>query len=78
MLHLFFTSKTRFRLLIKFFINTANLGHMCGIAKELNQLANAIRKELTNRRETRYVVKDASQSRISYNIRPRCSNLRNA
>ena len=44
MLETLITSKTRIRILVKFFINTANNGHLRGLAEEMNESTNAIRK----------------------------------
>jgi len=60
------TSKTRVRLLVKFFINVANNGHLRGLAEEFNESTNAIRKELNNLEEAGYLKKEAVQNRISY------------
>ena len=38
------TSKTRLRLLIKFFISQANRGYLNGLATEMGESTNAIRK----------------------------------
>ena len=48
MLETLITSKTRLRVLIKFFINAANNAHMRGLADEMHESTNAIRKELNN------------------------------
>ena len=48
MLDSLITSKTRLRMLIKFFINTANKGYLNGLANEFNESTNSIRKELNN------------------------------
>ena len=40
------TSKTRLRLLLKFFISEANRGYLNGLASEMGESTNAIRKEL--------------------------------
>ncbi|MGK6352524.1 ArsR family transcriptional regulator [Parapedobacter sp. DT-150] len=66
MLDSLITSKTRLRLLVKFFINTANRGHMRGLAEEFNESTNAIRKELNNLSEAGYLDKQAEQNRVSY------------
>lgn len=78
MLDSIITSKTRLRLLVKFFVNTANRGHMRGLAEEFNESTNAIRKELNNLSEAGYLEKKAEQNRVSYraNIRhPLFGNL---
>lgn len=66
MLDSLITSKTRLRLLVKFFINAANRGHMRGLAEEFNESTNAIRKELNNLSEAGYLEKEAQQNRVSY------------
>ena len=40
------TSKTRLRLMIKFFISQANRGYLNGLATEMGESTNSIRKEL--------------------------------
>lgn len=67
MLETLITSKTRIRILIKFFINAANNSHLRGLADEMNESTNAIRKELNNLSEAGYLEKKASQNRIFYN-----------
>ena len=44
MLDSLITSKTRLRLLIKFFISQANKGHLNGLANEMGESANSIRR----------------------------------
>jgi len=66
MLDSLITSKTRLRLLVKFFINAANQGHMRGLAEEFNESTNAIRKELNNLSEAGYLEKQTIQNRIAY------------
>jgi predicted transcriptional regulator len=66
MLESLITSKTRIRILVKFFINTANKGYLRGLAEEMNESTNSIRKELNNLEEAGYLQKEAVQNRISY------------
>jgi hypothetical protein len=66
MLDSLITSKTRLRLLVKFFINAGNRGHMRGLAEEFNESTNSIRKELNNLSEAGYLEKEAEQNRVSY------------
>ena len=66
MLETLITSKTRVRILVKFFINAANFGHLRGLAEEMNESTNAIRKELNNLSEAGYLEKKASQNKVSY------------
>jgi len=42
MLERIITSKTRLRLLVKFFVNAANQAHMRGLADEFGESTNAI------------------------------------
>ena len=46
MLDSLITSKTRLRLLIKFFLNIANKGYLNGLANEFGESTNSVRKEL--------------------------------
>lgn len=66
MLETLITSKTRVRILVKFFINAANKGYLRGLAEELHESTNAIRKELNHLSEAGYLEKEAIQNRISY------------
>src|SRR6478736_4438762 len=71
MLETLITSKTRIRLLVKFFINVANNGHLRGLAEEFNESTNAIRKELNHLTEAGYLEKEAVQNKISYKANTR-------
>jgi hypothetical protein len=62
----FITSKTRIRLLIKFFTNISNAGYLRVLATEMNENTNAIRKELNNLSKAGYIVRDASESKVMY------------
>ena len=66
MLETLITSKTRLRVLIKFFINAANNGYLRGLAEEMDESTNSIRKELNNLSEAGYLEKETIQNRISY------------
>lgn len=66
MLDSIITSKTRLRLLVKFFINAANEGHLRGLAAEFNESTNAIRKELNNLSEAGYLQKENIQNKVQY------------
>ena len=57
MLNQLITSKTRLRLLIKFFISQANRGYLNGLANEFNESTNSIRKELNHLSEAGYLEK---------------------
>jgi hypothetical protein len=66
MLDVLITSKTRLRLLVRFFISASNQGHLRGLAEEFNESTNAIRKELNHLSEAGYLKKEAVQNRIRY------------
>jgi hypothetical protein len=67
MLDSLITSKTRLKMLIKFFVNTANKGYLNGLANEFNESTNSIRKELNNLSDAGYLVKVKSDNKIIYN-----------
>ncbi|MDB2354991.1 ArsR family transcriptional regulator [Flavobacteriaceae bacterium] len=67
MLDSLITSKTRLRMLVKFFINTANKGYLNGLANEFNESTNSIRKELNNLSAAGYLIKVKSDNKVIYN-----------
>ncbi|ESU27271.1 PaaX family transcriptional regulator [Flavobacterium limnosediminis JC2902] len=71
MLDTLITSKTRVRLLVKFFMNVANEGYLRGLAEEFNESTNAIRKELNHLTEAGYLEKEAIQNKITYKANSR-------
>ncbi|WP_445720511.1 ArsR family transcriptional regulator [Flavobacterium sp.] len=66
MLNSLITSKTRLRLLIKFFINVANTGYLRGLAAEMEENTNAIRKELNNLSEAGFILREEVDSKVIY------------
>lgn len=60
------TSKTRLRLLIKFFISQANRGYLNGLANEMGESTNAIRKELNHLQSAGYLKKIKVDNKIEY------------
>jgi hypothetical protein len=66
MLDSLITSKTRLRILLKFFVNAANEAHMRGLAGEFGESTNAIRKELNNLSEAGYLEKEVVGKQINY------------
>ena len=66
MLNQLITSKTRLRLLIKFFISQGNRGYLNGLATEFNESTNAIRKELNHLSAAGYLDKSKEGNRVSY------------
>ncbi len=66
MLENLITSKTRLRLLVKFFINVANEGYLRGLASEMQESTNAIRKELNNLSDAGYLTRNDDNQKITY------------
>ena len=66
MLNKLITSKTRLRLLIKFFVNQANRGYLNGLAAEFNESTNSIRKELNHLSEAGYLEKYKDNNKFGY------------
>lgn len=60
------TSKTRLKLLIKFFVSQANTGYLNGLAKEMDGSTNKIRKELNHLEEAGYLNKIKVDKIIQY------------
>ena len=66
MLEALITSKTRLRMLIKFFIGTSNKGYLNGLANEFKESTNSIRKELNNLSQSGYLLKKRENNKIIY------------
>ncbi|MHC8947807.1 ArsR family transcriptional regulator [Sphingobacterium hungaricum] len=66
MLETLITSKTRLKLLIKFFVSSTNTGYLRGIAEEFNESTNSIRKELNQLSDAGYLVKNQHNNKILY------------
>lgn len=66
MLESLITSKTRLNLLVKFFISEANKGYLRGLADELNESTNSIRKELNQLTDAGYLFRETEQNKIQY------------
>ena len=60
------TSKTRLGLLIKFFISQANKGHLNGLATEMGESTNGIRKELNHLEDAGYLQKFKVNNKVEY------------
>ena len=60
------TSKTRLRLLIKFFISQANSGYLNGLANEMGESTNGIRKELNHLQGAGYLKKVKMNNKVEY------------
>ena len=59
-------SKTRLRLLIKFFISQANRGYLNGLANEMGESTNSIRKDLNHLHGAGYLDKVKVDNKIEY------------
>ena len=80
MLNTLITSKTRLRLLIKFFISQANKGHLNGLANEMGESTNSIRKELNHLYDAGYLKKIKNDNKVEYQVNsnhPLYETLRN-
>ena len=66
MLESLITSKTRLRLLIKFFINITNKGYLNGLASEFGESTNSVRKELNNLSSAGYLEKKNERNKVIY------------
>ena len=62
------TSKTRLRLLIKFFVSQANRGYLNGLATEMGESTNGIRKELNHLQEAGYLKKLKVNNKVEYRV----------
>ena len=60
------TSKTRLRLMIKFFVSQANRGYLNGLATEMGESTNAIRKELNHLQNAGYLDKIKVNNKVEY------------
>ena len=68
MLNQLITSKTRLRLLIKFFISQTNKGYLNGLASEMGESTNSIRKELNHLYDAGYLNKLKHNNKIEYKV----------
>lgn len=66
MLESLITSKTRLRLIIKFFINIANQGYLNSLANEFGESTNSVRKELNNLTSAGYLKKYNEHNKVIY------------
>ena len=74
------TSRTRLRLLIKFFISQANKGYLNGLAHEMGESTNSIRKELNHLFDAGYLKKIKNDNKVEYQVNskhPLYETLRN-
>lgn len=67
MLETLITSKTRLRLLIKFFVNITNRAYLNELANEFGESTNSVRKELNNLSSAGYLEKTHINNKVIYN-----------
>jgi hypothetical protein len=66
MLNSLITSKTRLRVLVKFFIRAANKGHLNSLASEFGESTNGVRKELNKLKDAGYLLSNKEQNKVIY------------
>ena len=66
MLNSLITSKTRLRVLVKFFIRAANKGHLNALASEFGESTNGVRKELNKLKDAGYLISNKEQNKVIY------------
>ena len=66
MLETVITSKTRLRILVKFFVNIANKGYLNSLANEFGESTNSVRKELNNLSDAGYLIKSYNKNKVIY------------
>ncbi len=66
MLDTLITSKTRIKMLLKFFTNSASTAYLRGLAEEFDESTNAIRHELNNLSKAGYLVSNEDGRTILY------------
>ncbi len=66
MLETLITSKTRLRLLVKFFVNITNQGYLNSLANEFGESTNSVRKELNNLSSAGYLEKRNVNNKVIY------------
>ena len=66
MLESLITSKTRLRLLVKFFLNITNKGYLNSLATEFGESTNSVRKELNNLASAGYLEKHNQNNKVIY------------
>ena len=66
MLSSLITSKTRLRVLVKFFIRATNRGYLNSLASEFGESTNGVRKELNKLKDAGYLVSEKEQNKVIY------------
>lgn len=70
MLNSLITSKTRLKLLMKFFINTEVTGYLRNLATEFGESTNGIRQELNHMEEAKLLLSETIQNKKIYRANP--------
>ena len=66
MLEYLITSRTRVKMLLKFFLNSHSKAHLRGLAEEFGESTNSIRLELNNLSKAGYLVSNGKGNIIEY------------
>lgn len=66
MLDSLISSKTKIKILTRFFINLANNSHLRGLANDFQVSTNSIRNELNNLFKAGYLIRKKNQNKIVY------------
>lgn len=66
MLDTLITSKTRLKMLLKFFVNSSATAYLRGLAEEFGESTNAIRHELNNLSKAGYLISEGNGRTIEY------------
>ena len=66
MLEALITSKTRLKLLIKFFVSAGNKGYLRGLAEEFDESTNSIRKELNQLTDAGFLHREQEYNKVQY------------
>jgi DeoR/GlpR family transcriptional regulator of sugar metabolism len=64
------TSKTRIKMLLKFFTNSTATAYLRGLAEEFDESTNSIRHELNNLSKAGYLVSNENGRTIEYRANP--------
>ncbi|HOE19713.1 MAG TPA: ArsR family transcriptional regulator [Spirochaetota bacterium] len=67
MLDAIITSKTRLKILLKFFINPSTKGYLRELSAQMNESTNAVRVELDRLVEACYLERNANGNKVYYN-----------
>lgn len=66
MLEALITSRTRIKMLLKFFTNSSSTAYLRGLAEEFNESTNSIRHELNNLSKAGYLISNENGRTVEY------------